>query len=385
MQTLMFVGSCNGRLGYVAHPAGKGITAFRVDLETGASGELASTTDIPNPTFVTVSPDGATLLAASEFDGEVEGAVTAFAIDAATGTLRQLGRAGSRGWTTAHLGFDRTGRFAAAANYGAVPADAPAGASVVVYDLAAPGGIPIAAEATHTGKGPNAARQERPHAHCVRWSPDNRFLLVADLGIDRVVVYRFDVATGGIAPHGEIALPAGDGPRHFTFHPRGHRLYVVNELSSTVASFAYDAHAGTARLIGEASTLPAGGHAGNSCSAIAISPEGRHLIAANRGHDSLATFAVDTDGIARLTVTTPCGGAVPRDLSLDPSGRILAVANQASDTVNLFRFDAERDGLTPLGAPIPSGSPTAIAFLPRFDTARGERLASPAMVPERAR
>jgi 6-phosphogluconolactonase len=364
MKALMFVGSCNGPLSYVEHPAGKGITAYRLDLRSGAAEELASITDVPNPTFVAVSPDGATLLAASELDGQAEGLVTAYRIDAENGRLRQLGRESSRGWTPAYVGFDRTGRFAGVINYGAVPADAPAGASVVVYELLADGGLRVAAEATHSGSGPNAARQDRPHAHCVRWSPDNRFVLVADLGIDRVVVYRFDAATGRIERHGEIVLPAGDGPRHLTFHPSGRHLYVVNELSSTVASFAYDDAAGAARLVGEESTLPRGGFSGNACSAIGIAPDGRHLFAANRGHDSLAGFAIDAEGIARFTGATPCGGHVPRDFSFDPSGRIVAVANQASDAVSLFRFDPENGQLAPLGSPIPAGSPTAIAFRP---------------------
>ncbi|HVX80201.1 MAG TPA: lactonase family protein [Devosiaceae bacterium] len=367
-RALMFVGSCTGPLGYVSRPAGKGVAAFRIDLETGLGEELAGLTGIVNPTFLAVAPGGRSLLATSELEGQLEGLVTACAIDRTTGALRPLGREGSRGWTPAHLGFSPDARYAGVANYGAVPAGAPPGASVAIFALASGGAIArLAAEATHAGTGPNAARQDRPHGHCVRWTPDGRFVLVCDLGIDRLVVYRFEPASGAIARHGEIALPAGDGPRHLAFHPDGRRLYVVCELSSSVASFAWDSGAGAARLLADVSTLPAGGFAGNSCSAIAISPDGRRLYAGNRGHDSLARFAIDAEGVARFIGTTPSGGRVPRDFAFDPSGRIIAVANQESDCVTLFRYEPVSGDLIPLGQPIPTGSPTAIAFHPLLD------------------
>lgn len=362
-KALMFVGSVNGTIGYVAEPRGKGISAYRVDLESGAAEFLTAETAIVNPTFAAVAPDGKSLMAVSELPGVVEGQLSSFALDAATGKLTLRGRTGTRGWTPAHVSYDGSGRYAAVINYGDAPPDQP-GASVVVVERTTDGGIArIVAEATHKGSGPDTARQNRPHAHCVRWTPDNRFVIVADLGIDALVVYRFDAASGAIAHHREVATTPGAGPRHFVFHPNGRFVYVANELSSTVASFAFDAADATFKMSGEVSTLPQE-TPGNSCSAIQISTDGAHLFVGNRGHDSVARFAVDANGIAHFIGTTPCGGKVPRDFAFDPSGRVLAVANQASDVISLFRYDPKSGYLSPLGAPVSSGSPTAIAFHP---------------------
>jgi 6-phosphogluconolactonase len=359
----MFVGSVNGAIGYVPNPAGKGISAYRVDLESGAAEFLTAATDVVNPTFAAVAPDGKSLLSVSELPGAVEGRLSGFSLDAATGKLTLRGQVGTRGWTPAHLSFDGSGRYAAAINYGDAPPDQP-GASVVVVERTADGasgrGVGVA---TPKGSGPNAGRQSRPHAHCVRWTPDNRFVVVADLGIDALVVYRFDAASGAIVHHRDVKTTPGAGPRHFVFHPNGRFVYVANELSCTVASFAFDAADASFRMIGEVSSLPAT-TPGNSCSAIQISANGAHVFVGNRGHDSVARLAVDANGVAQFIGTTPCGGKVPRDFAFDPSGRVLAVANQGSDVISLFRYDPKTGDLQPLGAPISSGSPTAIAFHP---------------------
>ena len=362
-KALMFVGSVNGTIGYVAVPRGQGISAYRLDLETGAAEFLAAETAVANPTFCAVAPDGKSLMAVSERAGVVEGELSAYALDAATGRLVRRGAVGTHGWTPAHLSFDGSGRYAAAVNYGDAPPDQP-GASVVVVERTVDGGIGrVVSEATHKGSGPNTGRQSRPHAHCVRWTPDGRFVVVADLGIDALVVYRFDAATGAIVHHRDVAATPGAGPRHFVFHPNGRFLYVANELSSTVASFAFDAADATFNMIGEISTLPQPVE-GNSCSAIQIASDGRHLFVGNRVHDSVARFSIDASGIAHFLGTTPCGGKIPRDFAFDPSGRVLTVANQASDVISLFRYDPKSGDLTAFGTPIASGSPTAIAFHP---------------------
>ncbi|WP_375451812.1 lactonase family protein [uncultured Devosia sp.] len=365
---LFYVGGVNRGIGYVANPAAKGIAAFRLDLDTGAAAPLAVTEGIDNPTFLEVSRDGKSLAAVSEVSGWNEGLVTSYAIDADTGALQYLAKQPTRGDYTAHLGHDHSGRFVGIANYGGLPISAKPNKSIAIYPRAADGTLgSLVSEATHTGLGPDAARQERPHAHCIRWTADNKFVVVADLGIDKLLVYRFDAQTGAVTPHGETVLPPGSGPRHFRFHPTLPYVYLVNELTCTLATLAFDADAGSFTLLALASTLPPGEHAGVSCSAVDLAAGGRHLYVGNRGHDSVAGFAIDqSTGIAGFIGTTPCGGNIPRDFAFDPTGTVLAVANQESDRIDLFRYRPETGALAPFGTPIPTGSPTAVAFHPQL-------------------
>lgn len=362
---LFYVGCCNRALGYVKNPAGKGISAFRLDLATGSVQALGITEGIDNPTFLEVAPDGRSLSAISEVAGRNEGDITAYGIDPDTGELTYLSRQPTRGDGTAHTSHDKSGRFAAIANYSGLPAQAKPNQSIAIYPRDPDGTLrPPVSEVRHHGSGPNAQRQERPHAHCVRWTPDNRFVVVADLGIDRLLVYRFDQTSGALTPHGETLLPPGSGPRHFRFHPSLPFAYLVNELTCTLASLAFNAEAGTFEILAIEPTTPEP-VPGNSCSAIDIAAGGNHLYVGNRGHDSLSGFAIDrSSGIARLIGTTPCGGRVPRDFAFDPTGQVLVVANQDSDLITLFRHAPQTGALAPLGAPIPSGSPTVIAFHP---------------------
>jgi len=362
-KALMFVGSCNGTLPYVRSPKGVGISSYLVDLESGAAEHLADETDVINPTFVAVSRDGRSLLASSELAGDAEGMLSAYAIAPASGRLGLLSRVGTRGITPAHLSFDHSGRYAASVNYGDVALPESAGASVVVYRRGPDGEIDaVTSQATISGHGPDAARQDRPHAHCVRWTPDNRFVVVADLGVDRLVIFRFDATAGSLSKHGEAELAPGAGPRHFIFDANGTHAYVANELNSTLTSFAVAPNTGTFTPIAAESTLPPGFAGTNYPAAIQLTPEGKHIVVANRFHDSIARFSIAPDGAARLLDEIPSGGSVPRDFAFDPSGRILAVANQESDRICLFRYGDGR--LSPLGEPFFCGSPTAIAFHP---------------------
>ena len=362
-KVLMYVGCCNGFLPYVKSPAGKGIAAFEVDTGTGVARPLGMTEGIDNPTFVAVSPDGKSLTAVSEYAGDKEGLLTAYAVDRATGGLRLLNRVSSAGATPAHLDYDATGGFVGAANYHDAAPPAETGVSLIVLRRGDDGALSErVGVATHAGSGPDIPRQDRSHAHCVRWTPDNRFLAVADLGIDKLVVYRFDAATGAIARHGDVAMPAGAGPRHFAFHPNGRNAYVVDELDSTVVSLSFDAANGSFKQIGVASTLPSDWSGENSCSAIQFAPGTTYLFAGNRGHNSVARFKIDGDGVAQFAGTTSSGGSWPRDFAFDPTGTLLAVANQEGNVVALLRH---KDGkLSPLGE-IATGTPTGIAFHPQ--------------------
>ncbi|HEV7344608.1 MAG TPA: lactonase family protein [Devosia sp.] len=364
---LFYLGGVNREIGYVAKPAAEGIAAFLLDLDTGAARPLDVTKGIDNPTFVAVSPDGRMLAAVSEVGDWNEGLVTAYEIDPTSGALRYCNKQPTGGAHSCHIGFHPSAHHLGVANYGGLPPIERPNRSFSLYPLTGDTlGAPSAA-VTHRGQGGDAERQSRPHAHCVRWSPDGRFVVVADLGIDRLLVYRFDAESGGVEPHGEVALKAGAGPRHVQFHPSLPVLYCVNELDCTLANIAYDAKAGALELIATGSTLARDGHADSSCSAIAITRDGKHLYVGNRGDDSIARFSLDPrDGTATLLGTTPAGGRVPRDLALDPSGTILAVANQESDQVRLFRYRAESGDLEAIGMPIAAGSPTAIAFHPQL-------------------
>jgi 6-phosphogluconolactonase (cycloisomerase 2 family) len=196
----------------------------------------------------------------------------------------------------------------------------------------------------HEGSGPDRDRQEGPHAHAVRADPGGRWVLSVDLGTDSVRVCALDGADGTLRVHGETALAPGSGPRHLAFHPDGERAYVINELSSTVTVFAWDGDNGTLRSLAEVSTLPpdaarraAGDAVPNYPSEVVVSPDGRFLWAANRGHDSIAVLTLDQEGVRpELTGCVPCGGHWPRDLALDPVGGRLYAANERSGDVTWF-------------------------------------------------
>ena len=362
--SLLFVGGCNRQRLFAAHANARGIAAFRVDEETGASELLGITEGIDNPTFLATSADGRLLCATSEVGGWNEGTITAYAIDRASGALTYLNKQPTRGDSAAHLSFSPDRRHVGVANYSTLPMTARPNKSVATYRIAADGELsPLTAEVAHTGHGPNAGRQERPHPHCVRWTPDGRFVLVADLGIDKVISYAFDAAAGTLAPQGEVALPPGSGPRHIAFHPSLPFVYVVNELSSTVASFAFDAAAGRLELLGTALAVPEAQVGKSWCSAIKIAPDGRYLFVGNRGEDTIAGFAIDPkSGVVTLASTTPSGGEIPRDFDFSPGGRLLAVANQNSNRVDLFAYDPASGALTPK-AVIETGTPTAIGWV----------------------
>jgi 6-phosphogluconolactonase len=360
-RSLLFVGSCNRALPYFASANGEGIAAFAFDDATGAAAPLGVTVGVDNPTFLAVSPDGRTLYATSEVLGWNEGLVTAYAIDAETGALDYLNKQPTRGSIAAQMSFDRMGAHLLLVNYGVGPVTQKPNRSLVVFPLGADGsvGAPMA-EVTHEGRGIDPERQERPHAHCVVAAPDGGHFVVADLGLDLLVAYRFE---GALREQTRFALPPGSGPRHFTFHPRLSRLYVANELNSTVAAVEYEADTGAMRLRGVWPTVPAPDAAGNHCAEIKLSPDGRWLFVANRGYDRLAMFAVDpSSGELMPAGHFASGGRTPRHFAFDPSGRFLAVANQDSDRVEVFGFDAATGALTPGPAPLAVGTPTCVAF-----------------------
>jgi 6-phosphogluconolactonase len=308
---------------------------------------------LSHPSFLALHPSGRFLYAVNEID---DGAVSAFAVDAHTGELRPLNRQSSAGCGPCHLTVDATGQFVLVTNY--------AGGSVAVLPIHADGALaPACAVVQHHGSSTHPQRQTGPHPHSVTLDPANRFALVADLGLDRVIVYSFDAAQGKLAAHGAVPLKAGAGPRHFAFHPSGRYAYVINELDNTITAFDYDPVEGALSEKQAASALPAG-YAGESfCADIHIAPSGRFLYGSNRGHDSVVGFAIAEDGRLQDAWHTPTGGRWPRNFALDPTGRHLWVANQHSDAIACFLVDPDSGQLIPAGQfSIPQ--PACILFAP---------------------
>jgi 6-phosphogluconolactonase len=365
---LAFVGTLTRPAPYFAAARGPGIAVFAFDETTGAMRRLHEVGGIDNPSYLTLDAAGRTLYAVSEVFGWHEGVATAYRIDATDGTLRYINKQPTRGSITAYAGFDRTGRWLLVANYrmgedGLRPSQA-----AVVFPIEADGGLgPPAASVGHSGSGPNAARQEGPHPHCVLASPDNRHVVVADLGIDRIMVYRFDAATGTLTPaaSASVALEPGSGPRHLVFSPDGRFLYVINELANTVTALEWDAARGGLAPLQTISTLPAGWQGESHCSDVQLSPDGRFLYGANRGHDSIAIFAVDgTSGRLALAGHHPTMGRTPRQFTLDPAGRFLLVANQDGDAVVVLARDAASGMLSDTGHRGAIGTPMCVKLRP---------------------
>lgn len=326
-----------------------GIYCGRLDLATGKVSVAGRAAEAEQPSFLALHPDGRTLYLANalgEFRGEPGGALGAYRIDPDTGDLERLNREPSRGTSTCHLTVDRTGRHLLAVNYGT--------GSVIVRSLGEGGRVgEVTAFIQHEGRSVDPRRQKGPHAHSVNLDAAGRFAFVADLGLDKVMVYRFDAAAGTLAPHEApwVATEPGTGPRHFAFHPSGRFAYALNEMGSSVTAMAYDAAAGRLTPLHTATMLPEDFDGRNTGAEVAVHPSGRFVYASNRGHDSIAIFRVDED-TGRLT---PAGhastrGKRPRHFAVDPSGRFLLAANRDSNTIVAFRIDSGTGALEPTGS-----------------------------------
>jgi len=357
---LMFVGSLNREAPYFQGARGKGLSVHALDEATGETELLVEETGLDNPTFLSVTPDGGRVYASSEIFGWREGVVSAWAFDRDAGRLDYINMQPTAGSVTAHNSLTRDGRFLLVANY--AMGDGGPDQSVVAMPVRSDGGLaPVAAGVAHRGRlGPDASRQERSHAHWIGETIDGAFAISADLGLDQLITYRIG-GDGSFTRIAALDLPAGAGPRHIALHPNGRFLFVMNELNSTIAALALDAATGTLSLVDARPAVPAEAAAHNHCSDIQISPDGRFVYGANRGHDSIAAFAVDQDsGKLDLVGFTPCGGSTPRNIALSPSGALFFSANQNGDCITVFSRDAATGRLTDLGKPIAVGTPMCV-------------------------
>ena len=354
---------------YTGGPANsEGIYVSQFDATTGKLTAPTLAAAVKNPSFLAVHPTLPVMYAVSEVadaDGKPTGAVLALAIDEATGTLTTKNHQSSGGGGPCHVSVDRSGKVALAANYG--------GGSVICLGLSADGSLrPVVAGSPggfiqHEGKGPNPQRQEGPHGHSINPTADGRFAVACDLGLDKVLIHALDVSKATLAPHGFGRGTPGAGPRHFAFHPTGRYGYAVNELDRTVTVFAFDPQAGTLTEFQTLSTLPADvtDTNGFSTAEIVAHPTGKFLYASNRGHDSIAMYAVD-QATGRLTFlgAEPTRCKTPRNFVIDPTGKFLLAAGQNSHTVTVFAIDVETGKLIYTGQSLDVPSPVCIRFRP---------------------
>jgi 6-phosphogluconolactonase len=344
--------------------ASKGIYVSRLNQTTGALTAPLLAAETPSPSFLAVRAQGDFLYAVNEvntFQGRPVGSVSAFAITKDTGLLTALNQRSSGGPGPAHLSLDEEGKTALVANYG--------GGSIAVLPIAADGRLEGPTQfIQHSGSSVNPDRQKEPHAHHILTDPSNRFVYAADLGIDKVMIYRFDAATRSLtaAAPPSAALKPGAGPRHMTIAASGRFAYVINELTCTVTAFSRDTSTGALTEMQTVSTLPAGEavQRGYSTAEIVLSPTGAFLYGSNRGHDSITVFSVDkASGRLTFVGNTPTGGKTPRGFGIEPGGGYLVAANQNSDSVVVFKIDRATGRLTATGATIAVGAPVDVKFV----------------------
>ncbi len=354
---LVFVGTA-----IYTGPPSKNIFAYRFDARTGKAVSLGAVAESINPGTLAIDPRGGFLYATNEvgnFKNYPGGGVSAFAIDRATGKLRFLNDRFSGGANPAYVDVDATGKYVVVANY--------FGGKVVVFPVQSDGrlGPPTASE-RRDGSSVNKQRQEGPHPHSVYFAPDNSFVLTCDLGLDKILVYRFEASTGSLMPNDppDASVNPGAGPRHLAFAPNHKFVYAVNELQSSVTAFSYDATRGTLHWLQTISTLPASFHGDNTGAEIAVASSGRFAYVSNRGVNSIAIFTVDGEnGELKLLENVPTTGKTPRSFAIDPTGRYMFVANEDSDNIVVFQIDPQTSRLHATGEVLNVKAPTCIKFL----------------------
>lgn len=341
--------------------ASRGIYTTTLDLESGKLSEVKLAAEAQNPGFLTHHPEKDFVYAVAEgssFNGEAGGGVVAFFRDRETGLLTHINSRAVGANGPCHLAIDRTGRVLFTANYG--------GGSVSVFPVLPDGSLGARSDfQQHEGSGPLEARQKGPHAHGITISQDNRFVIVPDLGIDQLKIYRLDVENAKLEPADPAfaALAPGAGPRHFSFSPDGLHGYCVNELDNTVTSFSWDTDQGVLTPSGSFSTLPTAWVGKNTTAEIALHPSGSHVVVSNRGHDSLAVFRRDAQsGALALVDIFPCGGNGPRSFAFSPDGNWIVVGHQTSDTLAVFSFDSKTGMMQQVGETIDVPKPICVLF-----------------------
>ncbi len=349
-------------IGTYTDGASKGIYRFEMDTASGALSARTLVAETANPSFLALHSSHRFLYAVNETDrfaGAQSGGVSAFALNPRSGALKFLNQQASGGTFPCHLTVDREGKHVLVANYGS--------GSVAVLPLQADGRLAEAsARVQHHGAGADPKRQQGPHAHSINLDAANRFAVVADLGLDKVFLYRFDPSKDALLANEPpfVSTRPGAGPRHFAFHPDGLHAYVINETNSTLTAFRYDAETGALKDLQTISTLPTGFTGSSYCAEVVVHPSGRFLYGSNRGHDSIVIFAIDPE-TGKLRLVGHQGGPIkiPRNFAIDPTGNYLLVANQSSNNLVVFRIDLKTGALTQTGAPVEVPAPVCVRMI----------------------
>jgi 6-phosphogluconolactonase len=334
---------------------GTGFSLARFDPDTGTLTRPELILEARDPAIFVIHPDGKHLYACNS---GAPGGVSAYGIDRGSGALTLLNFKPSAGRGPSHLSLDHTGRYVLDANYG--------GGHVEVLAIAADGSLEEqTAFVQHQGRSVHPERQTKPYAHCIKVDPTNRFALAADLGTDHVVVYRFDAAKGTLTPNDPpfASVTPGSGPRHIAWHPNGRWVYVIEEMANAVTAFSWDATRGTLTEFQTVPTLPADFTGTNTAAEIMVHTDGRFLYASNRGHDSIAVFALDDAGRLTPRQHISSQGKTPRYFVLDPTNRWLIATNQDSANAAIFRIDEKSGELTLHGVQTTLARPCGLAFL----------------------
>lgn len=350
-------------VGSYASADAKGIFGLRLNPNTGAIRQVLEMPGGPNPSFLVLDAGRRNLYAVNEvsnFNDSKTGAVSTFAVSQQTGDLTLVSQHATQGTSPCYVSIDQENRYLFVANYG--------GGNVAVFPIQTTGEVGPAMDMNqHIGKGPHK-NQDSAHAHCILPDPGQRFWFAVDLGIDQVIAYTFNRATGQLS-RGRRAFTtrAGAGPRILTFHPSGRFAYLICELNSTIYALAYNAYQGSFREIQLVTTLPPGYEEASYCAHVAVSPDGRFLYGSNRGHNSLVVYAIAPDtGELSLVEHVSVQGDWPRHFTLDPTGQVLLVANQRSNNIAVFRVNQETGKLSFTGHTVQVPAPACLQVVPDF-------------------
>jgi 6-phosphogluconolactonase len=363
---LVFIGTYTEPIlfgtGKILQGKGEGIYVYKMDSSSGSL-ELCHVAPAgPNPSYLTFDPSHRFLYAVNEmkeFEGAPSGAVSAFAIDPMTGALKYLNRQATHGTDPCHLTVDKTGKYLLVANF--------MSGSVCVLPIREDGSIGEATDVVqHQGSSLDPIRQAGPHAHAVVLDDSGRFAFIPDLGLDKVMVYKFDPEWGKLEPNDEpwVELPPGAGPRQLALHPGGGNAYLINELNSTVTALRYDGERGSLREIQTISTLPEDFKGVSTCAELQLSPSGKFLYGSNRGHDSIVIYAIDPmSGKLSCIGHESSQGETPRHFMIDPDGAFLLAANQDSDNLVTFKIDPISGELSQAGSELFVPTPVCVRVL----------------------